>query len=227
MSGSFHRGRSETAIGFAGGLPMPVRRRPGGMGIPRAAGEGEWEMGIIEIILIGIALSADAMSVTVCNMLANPGLSRGRSLAMPVLFGAFQGLMPLLGCLAGSLVASFVDAYAGIIAFIILGFVGGKMIWDGFHEDEEGEEGGKTDLTWSVLVFQAIATSIDAFAVGVTFVSSDAPILLAAGIIALCTLLLCCLMLMVGRKAGSMLGQKAQVVGGLVLVAIGLKALIF
>ena len=183
-------------------------------------------MGIIEIILIGIALSADAMSVTVCNMLANPGLSRGRSLSMPVLFGIFQGLMPLLGCLAGSLVASFVDAYAGIIAFVILGFVGGKMIWDGFHEDE-GEESGKTDLTWSVLVFQAIATSIDAFAVGVTFVSSDAPILLAAGIITLCIFLLCCLMLLVGRKVGSMLGQKAQVVGGLVLVAIGLKALIF
>lgn len=183
-------------------------------------------MGIIEIILIGIALSADAMSVTVCNMLANPGLTRGRSLSMPVLFGAFQGLMPLLGCLAGSLVASFVDAYAGIIAFVILGFIGGKMIWDGFHEDE-GEEGGKTDLTWSVLVFQAIATSIDAFAVGVTFVSSDAPILLAAGIITLCTFLLCCLMLAVGRKVGPLLGQKAQVVGGLVLVAIGLKALIF
>lgn len=183
-------------------------------------------MGIIEVILIGIALSADAMSVTVCNTIANPCMGRSRALAMPVMFGLFQGGMPLLGCLAGSLVAGFVDAYAGIIAFVILGVIGGKMVWDSLNDDG-CDECGKGSLTWSLLLFQAIATSIDAFAVGVTFVSSDAPILLNGTIIAICTFSLCCLMLLVGRKVGSLLGQKAQLIGGIVLVGIGLKALLF
>ena len=182
-------------------------------------------MGIIEIILIGVALSADAMSVTVCNMLANPNMSRGRALSMPIAFGFFQGLMPLLGCLAGSLAASFIDKYAGIIAFAILAIIGGNMIREGLKND--GDEGGAKNLSVSALLMQSIATSIDAFAVGVTFVASDQSILLSASIIALCTFLLCCLMLVIGRKAGSLLGQKAQIAGGIVLVLIGLKALLF
>lgn len=183
-------------------------------------------MGIVEIVLIGIALSADAMSVTVCNMLANPMMSRSRAIAMPVLFGLFQGFMPLLGYLAGSLVASFVDMYAGIIAFVILGFIGGKMIWDGFNDDG-CDECGKSGLGWWLLIVQSIATSIDAFAVGITFVSSGTPVLLNAAIITLCTFLLCCLMLFVGGKLGKLLGQKAQTVGGAILLLIGLKALLF
>ena len=183
-------------------------------------------MGIIEIILIGIALSADAMSVTVCNMLANPNMSKARALSMPIAFGLFQGLMPLLGCLAGSLAASIIESYAGIVAFVILAFVGGKMIWDGVHDGDD-EEAEAKELTWPALIMQAIATSIDAFAVGVSFVASGAPVLLSAAIITLCTFLLCCLMLVIGKKVGNMLGQKAQIIGGVVLVLIGLKALIF
>lgn len=182
-------------------------------------------MGIVEIILIGIALSADAMSVTVCNLIANPSIKGARALSMPIAFGLFQALMPVAGYFAGSFAASIIEAYAGIVAFAILGIIGGKMIWDGFHDDGEEEQG--EGFTWPMLIMQAIATSIDAFAVGVTFVASGTSILLNVSIIGICTFVLCCIMLVVGRKVGSLLGRNSQIVGGAVLVLIGLKALLF
>ncbi len=179
-------------------------------------------MGLVEIVLIGIALSADAMSVTICNLVANPYASRSRAMLMPLFFGVFQGLMPALGYFAGTFAADFVDRYSGIIALVILGFVGGKMIWDGLHPDEDGE--GSEGLGVPSIVVQAVATSIDAFAVGVTFTGAGPSIFLYAGIIALCTFALCSCMVVVGRKLGERFGSRAQIVGGVVLVAIGLRA---
>lgn len=144
---------------------------------------------------------------------------------MPVFFGAFQGLMPLLGFFAGSLVAEVIERYAGIVAFVILSFVGGKMIWDAFHKEEDGDVDDKT-LTIGSLFVQAIATSIDAFAVGVSFVGMGVEPLSASGIIALTTFVCTCLALVVGRTFGGKLGEKATVVGGVVLILIGIKALI-
>lgn len=166
------------------------------------------------------------MSVTLCNILANPNLPKMRALAMPIAFGVFQGLMPLLGFYAGSLAATFIEAYAGIITLVILGVIGGKMIWDGFHEDEAAEEEAARDhVGASVILLQAIATSIDAFAVGVSFAATGEAIWLDAGIIALCTFTLCTLVLAVGRRFGSHLGSRAQIIGGIILVIIGIKAL--
>ena len=179
---------------------------------------------LVEVVLLGLALSMDAFAVTVSNVFAHRGLSRGRAMLMPVFFGAFQGLMPLLGFFAGSLVAEVIERYAGIVAFVILGFVGGKMIWDAFHE-EDGDVDDKT-LTVGSLFVQAIATSIDAFAVGVSFVGMGVEPLSASGIIALTTFVCTCLALLVGRTFGSKLGEKATVVGGVVLILIGIKALI-
>lgn len=176
--------------------------------------------------MIGIALSADAMSVTLCNILANPRLPKTRALAMPVAFGVFQGLMPLLGFYAGSLAASFIEAYAGIITLVILGVIGGKMVWDGFHDDEAAEEEAARDhIGASVILLQAVATSIDAFAVGVSFAATGEAIWLDASIIAFCTFALCVLVLVVGRRFGANLGARAQIVGGIILIAIGIKAL--
>lgn len=179
-------------------------------------------IGVLDILLIGIALSADAMSVTICNVLGNPHLSRDRRIAMPVMFGLFQGLMPVAGYFAGSLAATFIERYAGIIALVILGAIGGKMVWDGFHETCDIRQ-----VSYKVLFLQAIATSIDAFAVGVTFVGGDVNVWIAAGIIALCTLVLCALMLAIGTRFGDKLGQHAQVVGGIILILIGVKAMFF
>ncbi len=200
-------------------------RNKGSVALDGVEREKENVISIIEVILIGIALSADAMSVTVCNLLANPKMSRGQALSMPVAFGLFQGLMPVLGFFAGSLAAGFIESYAGIVAFVILGFIGSKMIRDGVTATGEIED--NAGLSWSMLGMQAIATSIDAFAVGVSFVSETTPIFLYGSIIALSTFVLCLIMLAVGRKVGALLGERAQIVGGAVLIIIGLKSLLF
>lgn len=182
-------------------------------------------MGLAEVVLLGVALSMDAFAVTVSNVFAHKGLSAGRQMLMPVFFGAFQGIMPLAGFFAGSLVAQVIERYAGVVAFVILGFIGGKMVWDAFHEDA-GEQGadGKA-LTVGSLLVQAVATSIDAFAVGVSFVGMGVEPFSASGIIALTTFLCTCAALAVGRTFGTKLGEKATVVGGVVLILIGIKAL--
>ena len=146
---------------------------------------------------------------------------------MPLLFGLFQGLMPTLGFFTGSLAAEFIETYAGIIAFVILGFVGTKMVWDGLHPDPEGASPGADRIGVASILLQALATSIDAFAVGVTFAATGEPIFFAAAIIALCTFLLCLCMVAVGRKLGERFGAYAQVVGGVVLIVVGLRALLF
>ncbi len=97
-------------------------------------------MTVVEIIMLGLALSMDAFAVTVSNSFVYPKLSRARSLSMPIAFGFFQFLMPVVGFALGQLVSEFITQYAGIITFVILGFIGGKMIWDAFHEDDEEEE---------------------------------------------------------------------------------------
>ena len=183
-------------------------------------------MGIVEVILIGVALSADAMSVTICNMVANPRLSRARALLMPAFFGLFQGIMPTLGYFAGSLAADFIERYAGVVALVILGVVGGKMVWDGLHPAADEVEAARDKVSVPSIALQAVATSIDAFAVGVTLAATSEPILLDASIIAACTFLLCVLMVAAGRRLGERFGNRAQVVGGLVLILIGLRAFI-
>lgn len=179
-----------------------------------------------EIVLLGVALSMDAFAVTISNMFVYKKMSAARSLLMPLFFGLFQGLMPLIGYLAGQLVSGFITQYAGIITFVILGFIGGKMIWDVFHEENSKHENAQ-DLTLSVLFFQAIATSIDALAVGVSFAALDVSIAFAVCVIAATTGLCCIGALLIGKRFGEKLGDKATLIGGVVLVLIGIKALLF
>ncbi len=190
----------------------------------RAGLERRTSVSLAEVVLLGVALSMDAFAVTVSNVFAHRGISRARAMLMPVFFGAFQGIMPLLGFFAGSLVADVIERYAGIVSFVILGFVGGKMIWDAFHEDDDESVDDKA-LAVGSLFFQAVATSIDAFAVGVSFVGQGIEPFSASGIIALTTFLCTCVALAAGRTFGNKLGEKATVVGGVVLVLIGIKAL--
>lgn len=184
----------------------------------------------IEIIILGVALSMDAFAVTISNMFTYRSTSFKRALLMPLFFGAFQGIMPLIGYFAGRAISSFIDQYAGIITFVILGFIGGKMIWDAFHEDpnEENETAVKKGsvLTISVLFFQAIATSIDALAVGVSFAALSVNVVFAAIAICCTTAVCCTVALLIGRRFGAMLGSKATIIGGVVLILIGLKELL-
>lgn len=182
-------------------------------------------MTMIEILLLGFGLSMDAFAVTLSNAVAFRETGRLRRFLMPVFFGVFQGIMPVIGFVLGSLVSEWVNQYAGLITFVILGFVGGKMVWDSLHDegDEEGASGAQ--LTIPILFFQAIATSIDALAVGVSFAMMSIDIGVVASIIGLTTFLCCIVALFIQKGVGRVLGDKATIVGGLVLIAIGLKSL--
>ena len=187
-------------------------------------------MSIVEIVLLGVALSMDAFAVTISNVFCYPNASRARLLALPVAFGVFQAGMPLLGYFLGGVVGDFIETYSGIITLVILGFIGGNMIKEGVcslrggdDEEEEVSEDANA-LTLKVIMVQAVATSIDAFAVGVSLRAQAVNIVVAASIIALTTFVLCLAALAMGRKLGEVLGDRAQVAGGIVLVLIGLKA---
>lgn len=188
-------------------------------------------LSLLEIILLGVALSADAFAVTISNTFVYASESKRRLVLMPVMFGLFQGLMPLLGYFVGGLAAEVIERYAGIITLVILGIVGGNMIREGAEAllhpgEDEAEHAGPVAkrLTMVTILAQAFATAIDAFAVGVSLRAQVVNIVVAASIIALTTLVLCLAALAMGRKLGEVLGDRAQVAGGIVLVLIGLKA---
>lgn len=181
----------------------------------------------------------DAFAVTISNTFIYQGNSRARNILMPIAFGLFQGLMPCIGYILGRLVSDVISQYAGIITFAILGFIGAKMIWDALHEEaekdeesvQEGSSGNSAHsgqiLTLPVLTLQAIATSIDALAVGVSFAALSVNVAFAAGTIALTTALTCGIALVVGKRFGNALGERATIIGGIVLILIGLKSLLF
>ena len=168
-------------------------------------------MSISEIVLIGIALSMDAFAVCVASSMVYTNMTWLRKLSMPIMFGLFQGIMPILGFFLGSLFAS-----------LILGIIGINMIREGLAKDEETEP---KKLTLWILLVQAVATSIDAFAVGVSFAANSANIWQSAPIIAVTTFVLSLIALFVGTKAGEKLGDKAEILGGIILIIIGIKSL--
>ena len=199
-------------------------------------------MGVIEILLLGLALSADAFAVTVSNSFAYAHESRARLALMPVFFGAFQALMPLLGYFLGGLAAELIERYSGIVTMVILGIIGANMVREGVQAlrasasdatapdddvapDDAGEKSPKR-LTLAILVLQAIATAIDAFAVGVSLRAQVVNLPFAVCVIGLTTFVCCVVALLAGRRLGSLLGDRAEVAGGLVLIGIGIKALL-
>ncbi|MBR1442007.1 MAG: manganese efflux pump [Firmicutes bacterium] len=182
-------------------------------------------MNIIEVILIGIGLSMDATAVTITNSMVYKGLPKRRLMLMPLFFGVFQGLMPMLGFYTGNLFYEVISKYSGIVTFIILGIIGGKMIWDNVFGKDDDEITSSPELTVKVLTLQAIATSIDAFAVGVSFCATNSPIFSSSTLIALTTFICVIFAVVLGKKLGHLLESKAEIVGGLVLIAIGVKAL--
>ena len=205
-------------------------------------------MGVIEILLLGLALSADAFAVTVSNSFAYAHESRARLALMPVFFGAFQALMPLLGYFLGGLAAELIERYSGIVTMVILGIIGANMVREGVQALRASKAEGSADasdpagdsdpadaaagekslkrLTLAILVLQAIATAIDAFAVGVSLRAQVVNLPFAVCVIGLTTFVCCVVALLAGKRLGSLLGDRAEVAGGLVLIGIGIKALL-
>lgn len=175
-------------------------------------------MSILTIILIGVGLAMDCFAVSTTQ-----GLSEGRwtakAILMAVLFGLFQGGMPLIGYAAGTLFADFFSKYAPWIALLLLLFIGGKMIF----EEPEAENEGKADWKWTTIVMLAIATSIDALATGVIFIPCSEQLVMGIAIIAICSLLFSIAGFLMGVFVGSRFRLNTNLIGGLILIGIGIK----
>jgi putative Mn2+ efflux pump MntP len=179
-------------------------------------------MKIWEIILIGIGLSMDASAVALCNGLLDKKMKIQKALLIAFMFGIFQGIMPLLGYFLGTLFTGFITNFAFYLASGVLIFLGGKMIWEQWKKKDEV----CVLQTFTTLLVQAVATSIDAFLVGLTFAALSVEVFSASLIIALITFCLSMIFVYLGKKFGEILKNKAILFGGLILVGIGLKILI-
>lgn len=185
-------------------------------------------MGIIELALIAVGLSMDAFAVSVCKGLGMKRLDMGQALVIALFFGGFQALMPLAGWALGSGFQSYIEPVDHWIAFALLAFIGGKMLYDAFHE-EDGDEpiaGEAARLDLKEILMLAIATSIDALAVGVSFAFLQVDIVPAISLIGVITFALSLVGVAAGHQFGARFEKPATVVGGLVLILIGLKILL-
>lgn len=178
-------------------------------------------MDLLTIIIIAIGLAMDCFAVSIAQGLAvNPQdrTNHPKPITMAVLFGLFQGGMPLIGYFAGSVFADFFSIYAPWIALALLTFIGGKMIWESLHEKNDESAG------WQIqrLLVLAVATSIDALATGVIFIPVPEKVWLGVGIIGVVSFLFSIGGYHVGRFVGR-LKVNVELIGGIILILIGLK----
>ena len=185
-------------------------------------------MTLLEIFLIGIGLSMDAFAVAICKGLAMPNkVDKKGALLIALYFGVFQAVMPTLGWLLGSQFAQYVTRLAPWIAFILLAWIGGNMIRESLSKEErEEEETGS--VSHKELLVLAVATSIDALAVGVTFSMLELAVSIAVAVILIgCTTFVISLAgVYVGNVFGAKYKSKAEFVGGAILILIGVKILL-
>ncbi|MBN2858162.1 MAG: manganese efflux pump [Candidatus Delongbacteria bacterium] len=177
-------------------------------------------MSLIEIFLLGLALSADAFAVSIAAGICSPQVKAGDKLKMSAFFGVFQGIMPIAGWYAGFLFISYMRAFDHWIAMGLLSFIGIKMIIES-RKPEDCKTFCYFDLR--PLFVMAVATSIDAMAAGLSILVLGEQIMFPALFIAAITFIVSLVGVNIGRKAGRKLGQSAELVGGIVLILIGVK----
>ena len=176
------------------------------------------------IVFLALGLAMDATAVAATRGLATPKILPKHVIIVALFFGGAQGLMPLLGYAIGSRIGPAVQAWDHWIAFVLLAGIGGKMLWEARGRKSEAPA---TDLYgWKVMLVLAVATSIDALAVGVTLPMLDAPLLLSVITIGVTTAVFSALGLFAGRRFGALLGKRLDVAGGVILIGLGFKILI-
>ena len=191
--------------------------------------KGDFIMALfVELFLLGVGLSMDAFAVSVCKGLGMRKLNKKQALIIGLYFGGFQALMPLIGWLLGSQFQQYITSIDHWIAFILLGFIGGKMMVEAVREwnEEETVEVMDAPIDHKNMFVLAVATSIDALAVGITFAFLNTPIIEAITIIGITTMVLSIIGVIVGNFFGSRYKSKAEFIGGLILVLLGLKILL-
>ena len=179
-------------------------------------------MGIFEIILISVGLAMDAFAVSVCKGLAIKKLELKKMLIIAVYFGAFQTLMPLLGYILGNSFQDIIYSIDHWIAFALLLGIGLNMIKECFSKDNEEKN---DSLDFKTMIILAIATSIDALAVGITFGFLDVNLFVSVTLIGLITFVLSMIGVKIGNKFGDKFQNKAEIAGGVILILIGIKIL--
>lgn len=187
-------------------------------------------MDILTLLATALGLSMDAFAVSLCNGTFLKKASPLQTVKIAGMFGLFQGLMPIIGYLIASLFSAQIVAFDHWIAFALLLFIGGKMIWETLHEDCDCEQPADDPTGWRTLLLMAVATSIDAMAVGVTMAMSPTGLLtppfgflMCSAVIALTTFICCAIGVQLGCKTGNRYGKRAQIAGGIVLILIGIK----
>lgn len=180
-------------------------------------------MGLFEIISIGVGLSMDAFAVSICKGLSMKKLNWKNTIIIALWFGIFQALMPALGYALGTAFSNFVQSIDHWIAFVLLSIIGINMIRESTKKEEEGIN---DKIDFKTMLILAIATSIDALAVGITFAFFEVNLFLAITIIGIITFGLSILGVLIGNKFGSKFENKAELAGGIILILIGLKILL-
>lgn len=184
-------------------------------------------MSLIDMLLVGVGLSMDAFAVSICKGLASREVVWSRALLVALFFGGFQALMPALGWLLGTSVQSVIEPFDHWVAFVLLAAIGGKMIWDAFHDDGACEPYRPAwGAFFAELVVLSVATSIDALAAGVSFAVADIDIVAAVCVIGLTTFSLSLFGTVMGSRLGARFERAATLAGGAALVLLGLKILL-
>ena len=184
-------------------------------------------MGFLELLLIGVGLSMDAFAVAVCQGLCMPKLNLRYAAVIALFFGGFQALMPYAGWLLGAQFAGYIQHLDHWLAFFLLAFIGGKMVWESLKgEAEETACAVSVTLDYKQLLLMAVATSIDALAVGVTFAFLSVNIVWAVSFIGVTTFTISFIGVKIGNIFGTRYKSKAELAGGIILVLIGVKILL-
>lgn len=190
----------------------------------------EWNLiFFVNSVLLGVGLAMDAFSVSIANALNESRMKKSRMCFIAGIYAFFQFAMPMIGWICVHTIVEYFSKFEVLIPWIALGlllWIGGKMIWEAVHGEEESAESTATaaHLTFATLLIQGVATSIDALSVGFTIADYGLLMALVASlIIAGVTFAICMTGLLIGKKAGEKLGAKATLFGGLILVGIGIE----
>lgn len=179
-------------------------------------------MSVVELFILAVGLSMDAFAVSICKGLSLGEISRKHMCIAGIWFGGFQALMPLIGFLAGSIFADMITKYDHWIAFVLLLFIGGKMVKEALGEEESVD----SSMSVKSMFLLAVATSIDALAVGVTFAFLEVAIIPAVSFIGAVTFAFSAAGVKIGSVFGAKYKSKAELCGGIVLILLGIKILI-
>ena len=184
-------------------------------------------MGIAELLLLAVGVSMDAFAVSICKGLAMKKATVRGCMTCGIWFGGFQALMPTIGFFLGTLFAEAIEAVDHWVAFILLGIIGINMLKEAFAKDCDCCDGHNADLSPKTMFVMAVATSIDALAVGISLaMAGSVNIWLAAAFIGICTCGFSAVGVKIGNVFGSRFEKKAQMAGGVILILIGLKILL-